>query len=833
MTDRVYVPPVDRLAKEPSVARLQFRIFSLIFFVSGGTSLVYQVAWVRELSLFFGSDVYSAAITLAAFMGGLGCGSWLAGRAAGWLRRPLLAYGILEILIAFYVLAFPSILGLFDPMLSATYDGSQLYLPPAYQATRAVAAFLVLVLPTALMGATLPIIIQHFAVSQRRLGSRVGHFYALNTLGALTGTVASGFLLLPLLGVKDSMAIAASLNLLAGCAAIGMGLAAAPGTRPAIAAVETRSTPAPGRRLVLLALALSGFAALAMEVAWMRILVQSFSATAYAFSIMLACFLLGIFLGSRAESKQVDARPDPARRLIQIEISLAVYVAALAIVIVWLPDFFGTFLWGLAAITGGNFGVASVASQAIAAGLLILLPTIWLGASFPLAVKVYARDIKERAADTGSLYAANTIGALLGALCAGFLFIPLVGARFTLLVIAGIFLLAAFVLLPLAARTQAQGGRRPIFACTAAGLAFAIVALALPQRIVANFNMQTNADPTVIYHGEGVAHTVDIIRTASDDTLMMVNGNIEADTTLVQRRHFILKAHLPLLLHPDPKDVGVIGLGLGITLSAMTRNPAVQDVRLIELSPEMVEAHEQLRSLTGDVLADPRVHLLIDDGRNFLDRSPEKFDVITVDPIHPRISGVGYLYTREYYEAARAHLKDGGYILQWMPMYAVSRKSFDVALRTFAGVFPHASFWYVRGHGLLVGSTEPMQIDFAQIVTRMDHPALRRDFDSIGMHSPYNLMAHLLMDERHIALYLASAGRLGDEINTDDNAYLEYHTPHEFLEQTRSILEALVPFAGWDRSILVNASAIDIAAIDHASAARLSILFDELDSPID
>ncbi len=833
MTDRANTPPIDQAAGSSSIAGFNFRIFSFIFFVSGGTSLVYQVAWVRELSLFFGSDIYSAAITLAAFMGGLGLGSWLAGRSARWLRRPLLAYGILELAIAIYVLAFPAILASFDPLLSATYDGSQLTLPSAYQAARAVVAFVVLVLPTALMGATLPIIIQHFGANDRTLGKRVGHFYAMNTLGALTGTVVSGFLLLPLLGVMHSMIIAASLNVLAGCAAIGLGLAAIPGPRKAAVPTRTRPPLTPRRRLVPLALGLSGFAALAMEVAWMRILIQSFSATAYAFSIMLACFLLGIFLGSRAEAKRVDSRSDPCRRLIRLEISLAVYVAALAILITWLPDFFGILLWGLAGVTGGNFAVASIAAQTVAAGLLILLPTMWMGASFPLAVKVYSRDIEDRAADTGGIYAANTLGALLGALAAGFLFIPLVGAHATLLVIAGIFLLAALPLLPVAERTEDRRGRMLMLGGVAAGLIFAVIALIQPQRIVANFNMQSNSNPTVIYHGEGVAHTVDIIETAAGDTLMMVNGNIEADTTLVQRRHFILKAHLPLLLHPDPRDVGVIGLGLGITLAATTRNPAVEDIRLIELSPEMVEAHALLRPLTDDVLANPRIRLLIDDGRNFLNRTDETFDVITVDPIHPRISGVGYLYTREYYEAAQAHLNEGGYILQWMPMYAVSRESFDVALRTFANVFPHATFWYVRGHGLLVGSNEPIRIDFARMATSLDHPALRRDFGSIGMSSPYDLLAHLLMDQTHIARYLASEGQLGDEINTDDNAYLEYATPHEFLEQTSSILEALVPFAGWDRSILQNASPADIEAIDAASAARLGVLFDELKRPVE
>ncbi len=693
------------------------RLFSLIFILSGATSLVYQVAWMRKLSLFFGSDVYSAAVTLAAFMGGLCIGSWLSGKLARNLKQPLFAYGIVEAAIAIYAVAFSAILHSLDPLLTSVYRNSFVAQPWIYQLLRAAIVFTALLPPTALMGATLPLVMQHFAVADRILGRRLGHFYAMNTMGAFAGTLLAGFVLLPLLGIWRSIALAAAVNLAIASAAIVLAFRSGPiDIEPsALARAGQRSN----RSLAIVAIGISGFAALALEVVWMRVLVLSFSATVYAFSIMLACFLAGIFIGSEREARRVDGLERPAERLVRLQLALFAYVALLGVLTYVAPTFFGTLLWGLTTVTGGSFGVSSVVAQSIAAAILIIWPTIWLGAAFPLAVKVYSNDIRQRAGDTGLAYAANTLGALGGALGAGFVLIPMLGARNCLFAVAALFLLAAIVLNPLAER-PAEAHDRPLrVAATVAGIFLAIIGVLLPRQILANFNMQQSTHPDVIYHGEGVAHTVDIIRTPANNTLMMVDGNVEADTTLVQRRHFILKAHLPLLLNRDPKDVAVIGLGLGVTLAATARNPAVDRIRVIELTPEMVEAQRYLRSLTDDVLSNPKVNLLIDDGRNFLNRSPEQFDMITADPIHPRITGVGYLYTAEYYKAVRAHLKPGGYILQWMPMYAISRKSFDVAFRTFAGVFPHASFWYVRSHGLFVAGLDPLTIDFAEISKRI------------------------------------------------------------------------------------------------------------------
>jgi spermidine synthase len=285
-------------------------------------------------------------------------------------------------------------------------------------------------------------------------------------------------------------------------------------------------------------------------------------------------------------------------------------------------------------------------------------------------------------------------------------------------------------------------------------------------------------------------------------------------------------------LHDSPRDIAIVGLGLGITTRAILNNPAVENVRLVELSPEMVAAHRTHPEIAGNVLADPKLKLRIDDGRNFMSMSADTFDMITADPIHPRISGVGYLYTKEYYEALKNRLNANGVVLQWMPMYGISLDSFNAAFRTFAEVFPHASFWYVRGHGLFLGGLEPLRIDGAKVAGRTAAPAVAKDLASIGIDGWQDLLGYLLMDESHIKAYLAADTK--KIVNTDDNAYLEYKTPNEFLHRTHIIVEALKPFAGWNGTeILQNVSEDERLAIEQRIAARRARLSQELDDPID
>jgi len=284
-------------------------------------------------------------------------------------------------------------------------------------------------------------------------------------------------------------------------------------------------------------------------------------------------------------------------------------------------------------------------------------------------------------------------------------------------------------------------------------------------------------------------------------------------------------------LHPQPSRVAVVGLGLGITLGAATRVPWVDRIRVIELAPEMVDAHRSLPELTGGVLDNPKLQLRIDDGRNFMAMTDETFDVITADPIHPRITGVGYLYTRQYYEQIRRRLRPGGMVVQWMPMYHISRSSFDVAFRTFVEVFPDATFWYVRGHGLLVGGDGPLAIRYDDLRRRFAASPLNEDFASIEMTTPESFLATLLMDAPHARRYLSSSPSLA--VNTDDNAYLEYRTPFEFLDRTEAVVEALAPFAGWDVDRLLPDAPEDFRRrVKQAVDARRSRLSAELLEPL-
>lgn len=805
------------------------QLVAVLFLLSGVTSLFYQVAWVRMLSLFFGSDMYAAAITLSVFMGGLSLGSWLSGRLGDRLRRPLLAYGVLEISIGLYALAFPVLLHSLSEVYGLVYREYFEATPWIYHLFRIGVAAVTLLPPTVMMGATLPLIVRQIARSQDELGARVGRFYAINTLGALVGTLGTGFWLLPWLGVSTGMQLALLVNVVIGGVAIVAAYRLGDDPEQNPVAVEESVAPAldPTRRSVLVVVGLSGFAALALEVVWIRVLVQSFSGTVYAFAIMLSCFLFGIFYGSHRASLIVDRSSNPAGLLARLQLWLGGAVAALSVVLYVVPGLFGSLVWNLIQLSGGAFGPASVVAQFVVASLLITGPTILLGATFPVAVKLYTSDIARRASGTGAVYSANTAGSVAGALAGGFLLLPLLGTRPSLLVISLVHLAAGFLVLRTAPKTtgsEAKGARLTARVALAVVAGAAVLSLLLPPQTVINYNMQVSSQPVVIYHGEGVTHRVDIVRNDQGNTIMMINGNIEADTTFTQRRHFILKAHLPLLLHPDPREVAVVGLGLGITLAATARNPATERIRLVELSPQMVEAHEHIQELTGGILSNPKIDLRIDDGRNFLAMSRESFDMITADPVHPRITGVGYLYTREYYESIRERMNPGAIVTQWMPMYRISPKSFDVAFRTFVEIFPNASFWYVRGHGLFVATDGPFRIDWPTLARRFAHPAVSEDLASIGIDSPEQLLGHLLMDGEHIRAYLARDEER--QINTDDNAYLEYKTPFEFLLPTDDIVAELLPYAGWDVDALLQSAPPKVRADvrEEAEGRRIRML---------
>jgi spermidine synthase len=825
---------VEKSASEPRLLLLM----GVVFFFSGFSSLIYEVVWMRRLSLFFGSDVYSAALTLSAFMGGLTLGSLLAAKYSDHLKKPLIWYGLLEISIGLYALFFPNFLNMFSGEYRRIYQTFFSTAPWLYNSFRILVASVTLLIPTTMMGSTLPLVVKRFA-QQRRIGKYSGFFYSINTFGALAGVLGVGFLLLPNLGITTTTLFACCINLIIGVLALCFGLFSSVETevleRPTgISPVLETSEPEYDPTLVragLIGIGLSGLAALALEVVWMRILTQSFSGAVYSFSIMLSCFLFGIYFGSKKVADVIDGRADPMRLFGFLELSIGLTVALLGILTYFVPRFFSNLLWLLTAISKGHFGFACTAAEFAVSGFLIAIPTILMGATFPVAVKICTPTIDSIGRGTARVYAANTAGAIVGSLLGGLVLLPAFGNRVSLLVIAGIFTLTGLYLLYRAANRGWATLKDPQIV-TVVGLfaAFVIVALLLPRQIVTNFYYAGNEKFNVIYHGEGIAHTIDIIRTDKNVTIMQVNGTLEADTTYSQRRHFILKAHLPLLLHPHPREVAVVGLGLGITLSTTNRHPGLDHIQLIELSPEMVKAQSHLEDVSGGVLRSPKVNLRIDDGRNFMAMSNQQFDMITADPIHPRVSGVGYLYTKEYYEALKQRLRPDGVVCQWMPMYRISKKSFDVAFRTFVSVFPNASFWYVRGHGLFVATQDNFGVDYKDLERRIEDPVVKADLASININNAAQFMSYMLMGPDQIRAYLLA---FPGPLNTDDNAYLEYHTPFEFLESTKTIVAGLIPYAALDSSVIRNASDDERSELTKEWNRREAQLMPEFDSKLD
>jgi spermidine synthase len=785
---------------------------AVIFFFSGFSSLLYEVVWMRRFSLFFGSDVYSAALTLAAFMGGLTIGSLLAARYVDRLRNTLILYGAIEIAIGIYALCFPTFLGLFSNQLRYVYQTFFELAPWRYNGFRILVASVILLIPTTMMGATLPLVVKRFA-ENRKVGQSSGLFYSINTLGAIAGVLCVGFVLMPTLGVTRSTWVGVALNVLIGATAIGLGIAgrgkperATPDDVDASTvefAAEPGFDPRHGREC-LAAIALSGLAALALEVIWMRVLVQSFSSAVYSFSTMLACFLFGIFYGSKKFAGFIDKRPEPQRLFGSLELTIGVTVALLAILTYFVPTAYNGTIRVLLEYFPGRFGVACTVAMILVSLALVGVPTILLGATFPVAVKICTRNVQAAGQGTARVYAANTAGAVTGALLGGLVLIPSFGTRVSLLITAAIFVATGAFLIYRADSGRWKNLNQPQPALLLSlFIIFVIIAGLLPQQIVLNGGTERwSKGLRTIYHGEGTAHTVDILRAPDNTTVMSIGGDVEATTSYGNRRHFILKAELPLLLQEHPRDVAVIGLGLGITLSATARYPGLEQVQVIELSPEMPKAQAHIEDVTGGVLHNPKVRVRIDDGRNFLAMTDRSFDMITADPIHPRNSGVGYLYTREYYEAIKRRLRPGGIVCQWMPMHMMSKQSFDVMFRTFATVFPNASFWYVPGVGLFVATQGPFSIDYQALAKRLEDPAVTADLASIGISGTDDFLSYMLMGPEEISAYLAA--NPSNVINTDDNAYLEYHIPFELLSSSRTVVAGLVPYAGLDLRIIRN-----------------------------
>ena len=709
-------------------------IFAL-FFLSGIAGLIYQVLWLRRLSVIFGVTVYAASTVLASFMAGLAIGSLLAGRVMRRGVPPLRAFGIAEVLVG--------VTGLASPLLLEAASSIYLTLHRAapeslglLTVARLLCSFAILVVPTAMMGMTLPLLSAALSelrpeptkaeASRRPIGSSVSLLYTVNTAGAMVGTLVTGFVLIPAIGIRRAFMLAAAINVAVGGVSIGMSTRRAARKQSAVRLdqelIASDLPPSPNGETAALwiAVLVSGFASLGLEVLWFRLMLQFVIATTEAFTAMLATVLAGIAIGGAVASQilKTRARLPFWLTIVQAGTGLAT-LASMAFLLWTVRNGWNTMLlWRAVAIA-------------------ILPPSILMGVGFPLmlgmATQALPAGAHTRVSDRiGHWYAVNVIGAIAGSLAAGFVLLPWIGAMKALIVLSSMYLASA-VVVALSRSADAGRGwaerRSALAALAVIAIACGLIGRRMPDPFKVAIDRRYGGLLLEFWRDEG-AQTAVSVRASRLQHVLYLDGLHQAnDQPAMVRLHRTL-GHLPVVLHGSARDVLVVGLGGGATPGAISQHKDVR-VDVVELSTSVVGAAPFFAHVNYDLLHEPNVKIRIDDGRNFLTFTDRRFDVITADIIQPGHAGAGHVYSREYFSLVRRGLKPDGVALQWIG----KRPSLEYKLimRTFLDVFPNATLW--NDGEFMVGTEQPLTIDPATLGRLRSHPPARESLDAIGLTS--------------------------------------------------------------------------------------------------
>ena len=736
----------------------------LLFLVSGACGLIYQVLWLRMLGLVFGVTVYSASTVWASFMAGLALGSYLGGKVGDRTKVPLVWFGAVEILVGVSALATPAGLA----ALQHLYASALPSLPQSFAAlatARAMMSFLVLLVPTLMMGASLPLIIRSSMFRAGALGSRVGLLYGTNTTGAILGTLAAGLYLIPTVGIAKTFQAAALMNVSAGVVAVLMGLAlrrrsAAAGASPeaaSVAAHDRVDLPVGARRLVLWVFIVSGFATLALEVVWFRAIVLVARPTVYTFAVMLAAVLFGIAFGSFLITPFMRRRWNWLALLAAAEIAMG-FAALVSLGV-------------LGRVNEVNAAIApylvsfvpSFLTYGIAAAVPVVLPAcLLMGIAYPIGLHLYvgatAGDSARAASRIGTFNSLNLVGAIFGSLIGGFVLLPVLGSRASLMAVAVVIFASGLALL-----TYVLKGSVLRIAATgvlAAGFGLMAVRTVDPFQV---FLKLRYPGQTVAWYEEAVEGTVSVHGDRPGNYMLVLDGNHQANDTgpmLATHRRI---AQLGLALHPEARDVLVVGLGGGATPGGVVTHEGV-DLDVVELSSAVVRASRLFAHANHNLLDQPNVRMRVDDGRNFLTLTRKKYDLITADLIQPVHAGSNNVYSREYFEAVRAALKPGGMVMQWANG---TEAEYKTICRTFQTVFPYTTVW---GDGsLLLGTLEPLVLRESDYKWKLQSPGRKQGLVELGADTFDKLLAMYMAGPDELRAYLGDG-----PILTDDRPLAEY-----------------------------------------------------------
>jgi spermidine synthase len=819
------------------MAPLQVGLIYLMFFLSGAAALIYQVVWVRSLSLIFGGSHLAVTAVLSIFMAGLAIGGYIFGKFVDTVKKPLRLYGILELGIALFALLFSWLMDVYPSIyipLAQGQDGSPLYLT----FIRTVFSVVALIGPTILMGGTLPVLTRFITRHPKTLRQHLSWLYGFNTLGAVFGATAAGFFLLRLYSAGTTLFIAIATNAGIGLISVLLqgrltavltpgipGSLEQAGSPQALTPQQGKTSSLLAYKLVLWGIGVSGLCALGYEILWTRILTIVVGASVYGFTIMLVAFLTGIALGSEAYGlfpkifRVTDkgiGRSIAWFGVVQVIIGITallvtLYIRDLPATVAGLQDLIQRFI--------PEFSRAKLWANFLLAFLYMLVPAFFMGLSFPLAGRIHAEHSKKIGTAVGEVLAYNTVGAILGAALSGFVMIYLFGIERSLqmLIVVNIGYGMAVVF--------SAGGRRRAAIATPLLTGAILLFLALNHQTLRLWDMKyfaiyrNNApeafrtpelireameNTDVLYYAEGVEAIVSSIKIKGGEQSFITNGRVEASTHLQDQQCQFTLGHLPMLLNKDPKKVLVVGTGSGMTLGATSAHPSVEQITLAEIEPKVLGVARTFGQYNHHVLENPKVKIIFNDGRNFLLTTKEKFDVITADPIHPWFRGAGYLYTTEYFTLVSQHLRPGGMVCQWLPIYELTPENVKSIVKTFQQQFPYTMLWLTHKDAEIVGSNAPIVIDEAELDKRIAEPAIAKDLKRVMMGSASDFLSYFVMGTEGMRRF--SRGAI---INTDDNLYLEFSAPDSIgnfrvmgenaaalIQHREGILDYLVPARG-------------------------------------
>ncbi len=751
------------------------RVAPALFFATGLAGLLLQVAWFRMLALSLGGTLAAATVTLAAFMAGLALGGALFARRAHQVDQPLRAYGWLEIGAGLLALASPLMLRVVD-VAHAALAGWAGDHPAPLMAAKILLAGLVLIPPTACMGATLPALAQGLVRRAATSGGGAGGLAAINTMGAVAGTLLALFVVLPRFGLTACVLIAAGIDLAAGVIVLALSRSAEGLPRPETAPPPARLTgllaETRGRALAL-ALMVTGATGMAYEVLWTRALAFSFGSGAQAFGLMLAVVLLGWAVGAFLGGEAADRTGRPLAVLAWSQALLVLAVAWQIWKLPQLPDFLY-----LLAVRWGGVTFESLSALMLLGAVQVLLPAaVLMGMAFPAGVRALASD--GGAGDAaGFLGAANALGTIPGAALAAWVLIPAVGLQRALLAVAAVNLLTGLLIALAEAWSRGRTATAPLVATLALGGVLVGLLAVQPWRIYSGSGVfRDDGDASTLLAVNESPHGAVTLSAVEDSRGSWLSLSVDAVNVAGTSPPLLacqeMQGQVPLLLHAHPRRVLHVGFGSGGTARAVTTHASVERVDVVEINPAVLRlADEQMRIVNEGVLDDPRVHVRIEDGRNFLRWSTETWDCILSDSIHPRYRGNASLYSVEYFRTCRERLAPGGLVSTWLPVYSLTPEALRSIIASMREVFPRTSVWYLNStineFVILVGRTEDAAIDVARMERAMEDPFIAASLARVGVRSAVDVIDYLIAEGEDLGA-LASDCRL----NHDDVPWVE------------------------------------------------------------